>query len=1154
MSADTKSAKSANSVKSKPGSRIRAAIERLRSLSQMPIQGNWHYHLGQLPTVEAIQPATWKTWAAVPAKPSPEPARTAAPEPSPAQISLNVKGQLVWPAGQQVLWLGQELLIPDQLQGYPLAGLLARVGLHWWADQAQIYLNGQLLQEGDLFDTHTRILVRPADAANTPVQLALRLVSPGHDRGALVRSQLILETGHPEQREPGFIADELMVLLTYVEKFQPQSLHNLAQALDEIDWSLLGDRPAFDQSLKQIRQQLFPLLEKPHPSQSWVPFEPEFFLDHDDSAEANQTQDNPNHLDPHSNHPSQISSNSETNDLDPSLRRKISLIGHAHLDLAWLWPVSETWQVAEQTFKSVLGLQKDFGDLTFCHSSPALFAWLETNRPELFAKIQAEVAAGRWEIVAGLWVEPDLNLISGESLVRQVLYGQRYVESRFGSLCPIAWLPDTFGFCWQLPQILRQGGVEFFVTQKLRWNDTTTFPHQVFYWQAPDGSQIFSMISAPIGESIDPIKMADYASDWELSTQTHHSLWLPGVGDHGGGPTRDMLELVQRWQTSPFLPDLAFSKVEPFLREIEEQLTQPKQPPQPVPVWQDELYLEFHRGCYTTHADQKLANRRSETLLFTAELFAALSTLITGADYPAAPLESIWKKTLFNQFHDVLPGSSIPAVFADANQDWAMIQSIGTELLHTALQQLAAAIIHPEPPHPKSLPLVIFNALNWQRSGMVNLAAPNSPNSHWQVHTVDGQALLTSIDQHRLQFWAPEIPANGYRLFWLVPQQTSPLTPPLSTGDFVLENQYLRATLNPVTGNLSSVFDKQQACELLSGAGNQLQFFQDQGQYWDAWNIDPDYASQPLPAAKLQSIRWISTNPLEQRLEVISRFQSSRFCQVYSLSEHAPELKIETTVNWQEHHVLVKAAFPLTVTAISATYDTLCAAIERRTLPNSQPLNLHQAAKWEVPALYWADLTGVDQHNHVRGVSILNNCKYGYDAGPNCLRLTLLRGSVWPDPQADIGEHRFSYAIYSHAGTWQTAETVRKGYEFNHPLQAVVNYQLPAPQAKLPVQGSFFALGNPGDRNLILMAFKQAEPEIGLEHSAVKPSPDWILRCYECHGQPARLHWHSQLLDLVPHQAVDILESPLPSAQTPETLNPMPVDPWRITTLRLRAK
>lgn len=245
---------------------------------------------------------------------------------------------------------------------------------------------------------------------------------------------------------------------------------------------------------------------------------------------------------------------------------------------------------------------------------------MEEHRPDLFRVIQEAVAAGCWEVVGGLWVEPELNLIAGESIVRQLLYGQRYVQAKFGQLATVAWLPDTFGFCGTLPQFLVSAGIEFFVTQKLRWNDTTKFDYGAFWWRSPDGSEIFSVMSALIGEGIDPVKMAAYACEWQAQTGLQEALWLPGVGDHGGGPTRDMLETARRWQKSPLFPDLEFTTAEKYLQRIKTHST-------PLPTWNDELYLEFHRGCYTTHADQKRWNRLCENLLYQAELFATLASI-----------------------------------------------------------------------------------------------------------------------------------------------------------------------------------------------------------------------------------------------------------------------------------------------------------------------------------------------------------------------------------------------------------------------------------------------------------------------------------------------------------------------------------------------
>ncbi|GAB4460633.1 MAG: hypothetical protein OHK0037_08170 [Elainellaceae cyanobacterium] len=446
----------------------------------------------------ALDPATWKTWGKIP---------------------LNAKGHIPWTKGRQVLWLAQEIVVPDALEAYPLAGLTLRLALTWWAEDAQIFVDGQLAQAGDLFDCMARVVLREQVQPGERIPVALRLVSPGHDDGALVRSHCIYERpnyGMEPCPEPGFVADELDVVRHYVATFAPEQWADLAQAIAPFDWSQLADRAAFDQSLCDLRQRLLPFGEGIR-------------------------------------------------------QRQISLLGHAHLDLAWLWPVADTWDAAERTFKSVLQLQAEFPELIFTHSSPALYAWIEAHRPALFEAIRAQVAVGRWEIAAGLWVEPELNLISAESIARQILYGQRYVQEKFGRVSAIAWLPDTFGFCWQLPQFLRQGEVEFFVTQKLRWNDTNEFPHEAFWWESPDGSRIFSLHSAPIGEGIDPLKMTRYATQFEQKTGYPHALWLIGVGDHGGGPTRDMLHLARRWGRSPFFPRLQFSTAQSYLEGVRGQ-------------------------------------------------------------------------------------------------------------------------------------------------------------------------------------------------------------------------------------------------------------------------------------------------------------------------------------------------------------------------------------------------------------------------------------------------------------------------------------------------------------------------------------------------------------------------------------------------------
>ena len=384
--------------------------------------------------------------------------------------------------------------------------------------------------------------------------------------------------------------------------------------------------------------------------------------------------------------------------------------------------------------------------------------------------------------------------------------------------------------------------------------------------------------------------------------------------------------------------------------------------------------------------------------------------------------------------------------------------------------------------------------------------------------------MLPSQENNTLLFLAQNIPSVGYRLFWLVRQSE------LNDGsqehsEFILENETLRVVVDPETGDLSRVFDKVNQREVLSSAGNQLQAFQDRGQYWDAWNIDPNYAEHPLPPSRLKSLQWLERGPVQWRVRAVRQIEQSEFCQDYILQAGSSVLKIATTVNWRESHVLVKAAFPLTVKSDRATYEIPCGVIERSSCPQTAA----EKAKWEVPALRWADITDSSQNY---GVSLLNDCKYGYDCQPHQIRLTLLRGSTWPDPEADQGVHRFTYALYPHRGSWQEAHTVRQGYQLNVPLKTVfgkTSHSLPPIAQLLNLQAE----------NLILMALKQSEDDPHV----------WIGRCYECHGETAQLSLASDLKVAIAER-VDLLErSPKHDASSDigEIL------PWKIVSFKLIA-
>ncbi|NEQ54612.1 MAG: alpha-mannosidase [Leptolyngbya sp. SIO3F4] len=968
------------------------------------------------------------------------------------------------------MWLYQRFTVPARLNGYPLEGLTLRLDTAWWAEDAQLYVDGELLQSGDLFDFFTRLCLSKSLVPGQTFNVVMRLESPKHDAGALVRSQLIYEAPNNDlSPEPGFVADELQVLQYYLNALQPEKLATIESLITREWQTSTGD---LHKRLAGLRQCLIPYGK-------WVK------------------------------------------------QRQIHCVGHAHLDLAWLWPVAETWLAAERTFESVLALQQDFPELTYTHSSPALFAWLESNRPELFHRVQEQVKAGKWSIDAGLWVEPELNIANGESIARQILYGQRYCQEKFGAYSPIAWLPDTFGFCSQLPQLLKLGAVEVFATQKLRWNDTTQFPYELFRWQAPDGSEVLGWTLPPIGTDFDPVKIVEYAAKWEEKTDSVHACWLPGVGDHGGGPTRDMLMKARRWQESPFFPEVKFSTPREFLTAVfDSGELGPKSQESGVlglsiksstlPIWNDELYLELHRGCYTAHSDQKQQNRRAEDLLFQAEVWSTVAQLVTGHPYPQETLESAWKALLFNQFHDILPGSSIPEVFEDANREWAKVQDLGQATLKAALDKLTSCMTLTDGMRP----VVVFNAHSWSRTEVVDIVVPSG---QWII--VNGETKQPvecvlrkscySVENGELQsdqilsFVAENIPAVGYRLYGLMADSAASLINEPNIGDFVLENNHLRVVISSESGEIISCVHLATGREVFSASANQLQCFDDSGQYWDAWNIDPDYVEKPCAPPLLLSIEWQFHSSICQRLRVTRQLGQSIIVQDYCLETQSPLLKIETWVDWRETQVVLKVNFPITVEADHATYEVPFGAIERSTNPTTE----HKKAQWEVPALRWADLS-----DETFGLSILTDCKHGFDAQPSQLRLTLLKAPLWPDPGCDRGHHHFTYAIYPHPGTWQTARTPHHALALNIPLLPHLTqpYNFVSSRSELATSRSFLSLDSD---NLILSALKPRETN----------TEELVARYYDAYGLASQsvMSPLTNTLGLTMAEELNLLEEPM---------------------------
>ena len=711
------------------------------------------------------------------------------------------------------------------------------------------------------------------------------------------------------------------------------------------------------------------------------------------------------------------------------------------------------------------------------------------------AEIKQRIQEGRWEIVGGMWVEPDLNMPDGESLVRQLLVGKRWYKQAYGVDVRIGWNPDSFGYTWQLPQIYKKSGIDYFVTQKMTWNDTNQLPFKLFWWESPDGSKVLAYFPHDYGNSdLGPVRLSeDLETARQRSTGMTEMMDLYGVGDHGGGPTRAMLDQGFHWAApsavavaadggAPVTPKYEFGTAQSYFSAVEKQIA-PESPtwnyrsiakgyePPPVvtgkvsiPTWDAEMYLEYHRGVYTTQANHKHNMRTAEEEVLNAEKFSSIAWLF-GSQYPAAELTEDWKKVLFNQFHDLAAGSGIGVIYKDAQKDYDWVRMSTNEISSWALGEIGQTInTDGDVKALNKIPVVVFNPLGWARKGDITVKVPGfsggSNGYIWEYGENSGGAPtniadITAKDPASgfltVRLGDVSVPALGYRVLWLVAVKFNPPLEPnpgdkQSSGSLRIENNALRVVVDRKTGCFTSLFDKKANFETLApgACGDQLQFFKDTPKDYDAWNIDPGtYDVAPMVIGQADAVEvageqgygpTFGSNTADNAIRVTSHYGGSKFVQIIRLTNYDSDIvDIDNDFDWHESHVLLKAAFPLAVTSNFATYEIPYGAIERPTTRN----NSWEKAQFEVPAMRWADLSGMGADGKVHGLSLLNQDKYGYDAAVNVLRITLLRSPKWPDPDADMGHHHFHCALYPHAGTWKDALTVRHGWEYDYPLQAV---------------------------------------------------------------------------------------------------------------------
>lgn len=783
----------------------------------------------------------------------------------------------------------------------------------------------------------------------------------------------------------------------------------------------------------------------------------------------------------------------------------VSAVGHTHIDIAWLWPVSQTREKVLRSFSTVLRLMRQYPDYKFMSSQPVLYQFVKEQEPAMFEEIRQRVKEGRWEVDGGMWLEADCNIPSGESLVRQLMKGRQFFLKEFGVESRCLWLPDSFGFNAALPQVLRKSGIRYFMTTKLAWNDRNLFPNDTFLWRGIDGSEVFAFLPTTCdfetekGEIlysekkphpttytglVNPNMTLGTYARFQNKDLTKDTMMLYGYGDGGGGPTEEMLQNAKRLQYGlPGLPRLELGRESEFYDRTFRKIADLPG----MPTWSGELYLEYHRGTYTSASKNKRNNRKSEILYEQLETLSTLNRQF-GFPYPGQQIQSGWDVILLNQFHDIIPGSCIGEVYRTCNKEYARLLSEGKSLLTEQLERLASLISAPEPT------ILVFNSLGYIRKDLVRVSAPFPVCG---VRDDEGNRYdVQYIGKSEFIFCAAGIPAAGYKAFTLIsgdgPQQSK------NAPFFSFENQWYRVRFDE-GGKIVSLVEKTSGKELIRRGqkGNELQIFEDRPAKWDNWNIDEFYRRKTYAFDSVSEPELLESGPIRFCIGIRRKFLHSTIDQRIYLYRDIPRIDFDNTVDWEQNNTLLRVNFPVDVNTTKAAFEIQFGNLERGTTNNTS----WDSAQFEVCGHKWADLS-----ENALGISLLNDCKYGYSAKNGDLGLTLIKSGSYPNADADLGTHSFTYSIYPHGGRWQEARTIEMAYDLNVPLRTAF---CPSPRGTAPRE---FSLVSPSCDNCFVEMIKEAEDGDGA-----------VLRVYENRnsrreasirlGFPAKKVWQCDLME-----------------------------------------
>lgn len=997
-----------------------------------------------------------------------------------------------WNSGAATFWFSTEVTIPSHLDGHCVVFELTTGRETGWDavnPQFTLYVNGQIRQGIDV--NHHQVML--FDCARAGETLNLTLSADSGDAAGPIGFLPVLRALYRMTEDVYYDANvpyQIAKLLPAEHPASRQIIDALNQALNRID--LRRNSEQFDISLAAAKQFLADTLYQA---------------------------------------------------ADPDGDPVIHCVGHTHIDVAWLWPLSVTRRKVVRSFATALSLMDRYPEFIFMSSQPQLYKFIEDEAPELFERIRQRVKEGRWEANGAMFVEADCNIASGEALVRQILVGTRYFEHAFGVTNDVLWLPDVFGYSAALPQIMQKSGLPYFMTTKISWNETNKMPYDTFQWEGIDGSRVLTHF-IPTRNYNQPLESGSFKMDhfttyngelnpsqimgsWQRYQQKNLNqdvLMAFGFGDGGGGPTRDMLENQRRLSKGlPGSPRTRMSTVRDFFQKLDADTKGNKE----LPDWVGELYLEYHRGTYTSMARNKNYNRRAEFAWLNTEWSQLTASLFGLLPYPRQAIADGWEIVLRNQFHDILPGSSIRQVYEDSKQEYEKTLSASQALLDQSLAQLAGNIRT----DGETTDLVVFNPNGLTVSAPIYLNSDELPDDVVALSDGTRTIPIQTLADGRSAAWLNRLPSRGWRTYPLL--TNLPAIPDPVDGWTIqpdhLENAWIRIKLD-AQGRFITWQDKRCQREILprGQTANQLITYEDKPHNYDAWDINNYYTEKSWPVDDVQSITVIENGPVCGALRITWRYLHSTICQVIRVWRDSPRIDLTFDIDWQEEQILLKAIFPVDVLSRQATYDIQYGNVQRPTHHNTS----WDQARFEVCMHKWLDLS-----EDGYGVSILNDSKYGCGIKGEIISISLLKSALHPNPDADKEHHHFTLSLLPHQGDWRAAGTVAAAYALNNPPLPVLRRASSRDAAAVLPQA--FSLLKADQDNIIIEAVKMAEDEDAM-----------IIRLYECHGRrtDCRLTFSSILASVSECDLREHELEPLPFDADHLTMNLRPYD---IRTLKV---